>query len=89
MSAEKKAIRTRLLNALSTEVDDTDTQTCSVIGPHIRCYGVEETQSNLLKVATKFDSLNTKYDELEAANVDYSVAIEDDEVYRLMLSKLY
>ena len=76
MSAEKIAIRIRLLNSLSTEVDNTDTQSRSDIVRNILYYGVEEIQENLLKVAIKLDSLNTKYNELEAANTDFSVAIE-------------
>ena len=75
----KKGVRTRYSNALKDEINAQDTEELKTAERVAREYNIHEIYDGLTNVGKKLESLRTKYDKLEAANVDLSNAIDDDE----------
>ena len=78
MSSAKKGARTRYSNDLKREIDAQDTQDLNVVEQQAREYNIDEIYDGVTKVTNKLSLLITQYDKLESANVDFSIAIEND-----------
>ena len=76
----KKGTQTRYFNDLQREINAQTTRDIDVIQQHANDYNVHEIPVHIEKIDTKLGLLVNQYDKLEAANIDYSAAIEDDEV---------